>query len=283
VSVFLFGHHFEISTLSGMTMYLVVDVGNTHTVTGVYDDNTLIADWRMTSDRKHTADELAMRYNALFEMQKIPHKELHGIIISSVVPALQAAWLSCCRRYFSAHLRQDVIVVEVNQIKDLIHVDLDNPQEVGADRLVNSIAAWALNPVKQVVIDFGTAITFDCISDNCTYVGGTILPGIGISLDALSSRTARLPQIDISSPPENVIGRSTVEAMKSGILHGYGAMVDGMVHSIRMELCEPEDDFAVTATGGMAPLITPYSHCIERIEPMLTLNGLQEIYRRLAK
>lgn len=262
-------------------MFLVVDVGNTHTVTGIYDGNTLRSHWRMTSDPGYTADELAIRYNALFAMAKIDRQNLHGIIISSVVPALQTAWLSCCRRYFSEYLSHEIIVVDVETINGLITIDLENPKEIGADRIVNSIAAWELNPVKQVVIDFGTAITFDCVAENCTYIGGTILPGISISLDALASRTARLPQIDISTPPDEVIGRSTVQAMKSGILHGYGAMVDGLVHSIRMEMCEAEDDFMVTATGGMAPLIAPCAHSIEKVEPLLTLIGLKYIYRSL--
>ncbi len=262
-------------------MLLVIDVGNTHTVTGIYQDNTLLGHWRMTSDRRYTADELAIRYNALFAMQKIKRQDLHGIIISSVVPTLQAAWLECCRKYFSEYLTGEIVVVEIDAIREIIAIDIENPKEVGADRLVNTIAAWEENNIKQVVIDFGTAITYDCITEGCTYIGGAIMPGISISLDALSSRTARLPQIDISTPPPRVIGRNTVEAMKSGILHGYGAMVDGMVHSIRMEMCEADDDFAVLATGGMAQLIAPYSNSIEKIEPLLTLKGLVTIYNKL--
>ena len=137
-------------------------------------------------------------------------------------------WITCCKKHFSNHLEHDLFVVKVDEIKDLITVLLNNPAEVGADRLVNAIAAWNLNKCKQVVIDFGTAITFDCVTDKCEYLGGAILPGIAISLEALANKTANLPHIDISEPPPSIIGKSTVHAMKSGILYGYGAMIDGL-------------------------------------------------------
>ena len=217
-------------------MYLVIDIGNSHTVTGIYDGKKLVNHWRMKSDSDHTADEIAIRYHTLLALLKIPKEEIHGIIIASVVPNLQAAWLKCCRQYFSEFLQNDIIIVEVNKIKEMVHVDIKTPNLVGADRLVNSIAAWHLNQTKQVVIDFGTAITFDCISLNCTYIGGIILPGIAISLDALTSRTARLPQVDISIPPKTVIGKDTPHAMISGVLNGYGSMIDGMIERIRKEM-----------------------------------------------
>ncbi len=264
-------------------MLLVIDVGNSHTVTGIYDNNQLIGHWRMKSDSRHTADELAIRYNALFALQKIRKEELHGIIISSVVPNLQAAWIACCRNYFADFLRHDIIVVEIDKIKELINVEVEVPTQVGADRLVNSIAAWHNNPVPQVVIDFGTAITFDCVTTDCTYIGGLILPGISISLEALTSRTARLPQVDISLSPAKVIGKNTSQAMTSGILNGYGSMVDGMVERIRLEMGEEKNQFRVVATGGMASLIAPYTKSIEQIEPILTLHGLAIIFQKLAK
>ncbi len=264
-------------------MFLVIDIGNSNTVTGIYDGDQLIGHWRMKSDSRYTADELAIRYNALFALQKIPKEELHGIIIASVVPSLQAAWLTCCKKYFAEFLRHDIVVVNNETIAKLVHIDVDAPQQVGADRLVNTIAAWNLHQTKQVVIDFGTAITFDCITDNCTYIGGTILPGVAISLDALTSRTAQLPQVDISTPPDRVIGRNTAQAMTSGILHGYGTMVDGMVGRIKEEMAGNEDVFSVIATGGMAKLIAPYTTSIQRIEPMLTLGGLALIYQELTQ
>ncbi len=263
-------------------MYLVVDIGNSHTVTGMYEDNKLIGQWRLNSNAKSTADELAIRYQTLFAMAGIKKERIKGIIIASVVPILQFAWITCCKKHFSNHLEHDLFVVKVDEIKDLITVLLNNPAEVGADRLVNAIAAWNLNKCKQVVIDFGTAITFDCVTDKCEYLGGAILPGIAISLEALANKTANLPHIDISEPPPSIIGKSTVHAMKSGILYGYGAMIDGLVKGIKKEMSlAPQEDFRVVATGGMAQLVAPYTTSIDLIEPMLTLQGLQIIYQRI--
>ncbi|MDK9707732.1 MAG: type III pantothenate kinase [Desulforhopalus sp.] len=263
-------------------MFLVIDIGNSHTVTGMYDGDKLIAHWRLKSDSKSTADELAIRYHTLFEMAGMREEKIHGIIIASVVPTLETAWVACCRKHFAAHLEHDIIVIAVERLRNLITVQLDNPQEVGADRLVNAIAAWDLRPCKQIVIDFGTAITFDCVTEKCEYLGGVILPGIAISLEALSSRTAKLPHIDVSAAPAHLIGKSTVQAMKSGILYGYGAMVDGLVSGIKKEMVPtPEDDFRVVATGGMAALIAPFATSIDIIDPMLTLKGLAIIYRKI--
>ncbi len=263
-------------------MFLVVDIGNSHTVTGMYENNELIAQWRLNSNAKSTADELAIRYQTLFAMAGIKKEKIKGIVIASVVPILQAAWIVCCKKHFSDCLEHDIFVVRVDRIKDLISVLLDNPVEVGADRLVNSIAAWNINKCKQVVIDFGTAITFDCLTEKCEYLGGAILPGIAISLEALANKTANLPHIDISEAPPSIIGKSTVQAMKSGILYGYGGMIDGLVQGIKDEmLTTAGEEFKVVATGGMAHLIAPYATSIDLIEPMLTLQGLQIIYNQI--
>jgi type III pantothenate kinase len=260
-------------------MFLVVDVGNSHTVTGMYENNELIGQWRLKSDAKSTADELAIRYDALFTMARIEREKINGIVIASVVPTLKTAWVTCCRNHFSAYLDHEVFVVSVDNIRDMITVQLPNPYEVGADRLVNAIAACDQNRCKQVVIDFGTAITFDCVTEKCEYLGGSILPGIAISLEALANKTAKLPHIDVSEAPQNIIGKSTVQAMKSGILYGYGAMIDGLARGIRKEMTKSvEEDFKVVATGGMARLIAPYATCIDIIDPQLTLRGLQLIY-----
>jgi type III pantothenate kinase len=265
-------------------MFLVVDIGNSHTVTGMYQDNELIAQWRLNSNAKSTADELAIRYQTLFAMAGIQKEKIEGIVIASVVPILQTAWVSCCRKHFSDHLEHDLFVVRVDKIKDLISVLLDNPAEVGADRLVNAIAAWNINKCKQIVIDFGTAITFDCVTEKCEYLGGAILPGIAISLEALANKTANLPHIDVSEAPPSIIGKSTVHAMKSGILYGYGGMIDGLVQGIRKDMvATAEEEFKVIATGGMAHLIAPYTTSIDVIEPMLTLQGLQIIYNRIVQ
>ncbi|MGB3211976.1 MAG: type III pantothenate kinase [Desulforhopalus sp.] len=263
-------------------MFLVIDVGNSHTVAGMYENDKIVAQWRLNSNAKSTADELAIRYQTLFAMAGIQKEEIKGIVIASVVPTLQAAWIVCCKKHFSDYLEDDIFVVSVDKIKDLISVKLDNPGEVGADRLVNGIAAWNLNKCKQIVIDFGTAITFDCLTEKCEYLGGAILPGIAISLEALANKTANLPHIDVSEPPPSVIGKSTVQAMKSGILNGYGGMIDGLVHGIKEEMVTaPEQRFKVVATGGMANLIAPYATTIDVIEPMLTLHGLQLIYNSI--
>lgn len=265
-------------------MFLVVDVGNSHTVTGMYDNGKIIGQWRIKSDLKSTADELAIRYNALFDMEGIKKHKINGIVISSVVPTLQTAWVECCEKYFSTSLEKEIFVVSADKVRELITVRLDNPEEVGADRLVNAIGAWHLQKTKQVVIDFGTAITFDCITEKCEYLGGSILPGIAISLEALANRTAQLPHIDVSEVQTKVIGKSTLQAMKSGILYGYGAMIDGLTKEIRKEMTsDPDEPFRVIATGGMGRIIAPYANSIDKIEPLLTLQGLEIIYRKLVK
>ena len=268
----------------GCAMFLVVDIGNSHTVTGMYENNELVGQWRLNSNAKSTADELAILYQTLFAMAGIKKDKIKGIVIASVVPILQSAWVVCCKKHFSDYLEHDIFVVKVDKIKNLISVMLDNPVEVGADRLVNSIAAWNQNKCKQIVIDFGTAITFDCLTEKCEYLGGAILPGIAISLEALANKTANLPHIDVSEPPPSIIGKSTIEAMKSGILYGYGGMIDGLVKGIKGEMItSPDEEFKVVATGGMAQLIAPYSKSIDLIEPMLTLYGLQIIYNRIVR
>jgi len=263
-------------------MFLVVDIGNSHTVSGMFSGDQLIGQWRMQSTRKSTADELIIQYHALWQMADIALENIESIIIASVVPTLENAWIACCEKYLGARLGKNLFVVRVDNLREMIKVDLDNPAEVGADRLVNSIAAWHRYQSRLVVIDFGTAITFDCVGEGCTYLGGAILPGIAISLEALANRTARLPHIDISAAPTGVIGKSTVQAMKSGILHGYGAMVDGLVTGIRQEMGIGQDEpFKVIATGGMARLLAPFSASIEVVDPLLTVSGLALIHAKL--
>ena len=262
-------------------MFFVVDIGNSHTVSGIYSGNKLVGQWRLKSDNKSTADELAVSYNALFSMAGIDKNEIQGIVLASVVPTLETAWIKCCKKHFSSNLTHDIFVVAVNDIKDLISVKLDNPREVGADRLVNSIAACDMYKCKLIVIDFGTAITFDCITEDCEYLGGTILPGIAISLEALANNTAKLPHIDVAETPLSIIGKTTSQAMRSGILYGYGAMIDGLVKGIRAEMKrQPDEEVKVIATGGMAELIAPFTTSIDSIDPMLTLKGLKIIYTK---
>ena len=177
----------------------------------------------------------------------------------------------------------DLINVCSETVADIITVKLKNPSEVGADRLVNGIAAFDICRANAIVIDFGTAITFDCISAQCEYLGGLILPGLHVSLAALSQKAAKLPQIDLHVPPDTVIGTNTVSAMKSGVLYGYGAMIEGLIDRVKNEMVlNGYADPVVYATGGMAPLLLEYAPSIEKMEPNLTLNGLGLIHRKLS-
>lgn len=260
-------------------MLLVIDVGNSHTVTGLYDDDKLIGHWRLKTDRDLTADELAISYRSLFTMEGITQSLITHIVLASVVPTMSAAWLHCCEKHFSHHLQHPVINLSVALMSSLVRVETDNPNEVGIDRLVNTYGAWKKHQKDLVVIDFGTAITFDCVTKDCVYLGGVILPGIAISLDALASRTAKLPMIDISDPPPSLIGKNTVHAMQSGIMYGYGAMVDGIVAGIQKEMATQPTEMTVIATGGMANLIAPYASTIREIDTHLTMQGMQLIFQ----
>ncbi len=262
-------------------MLFVIDIGNSHTVVGLYRGDTMISQWRVKSDCKMTADEIAIQFNALFALEDIDKNEITSVILSSVVPSLETAWHRCCDRYYSSFLNHDIFIVNNRTVSDIIEVDIDYPREVGADRLVNGIAGWQRFRSDVIVIDFGTAITLDCITKSCSYIGGTILPGIAISLAALSSKAAKLPHIDISTTPESVIGRNTVDAMKSGILHGYGAMIDGLVEILSGEMKTSQSPVNVIATGGMSKLIIPYCNKVNNIDELLTLKGLHYIYHTL--
>jgi len=264
-------------------MLFAIDIGNTNTVTGLYDNDRLAATWRMQSDRASTADELAIRYQALLAMDGLSIRNIDAVVIASVVPVLETAWLACCRRYFNAGGNTRIMTVSGHNLTHLITVAMPNPGEVGADRLVNAIAAYERFQSGLIIVDFGTAITFDCVTAHREYIGGVIVPGIGISLEALATRTAKLPFIDISDPPKKVIGNSTVSAMTSGILRGYGGLIDGLTRDISQEMCDMHGSPpVVVATGGMASVIAPYTTCLTHIDPMLTLTGLKIIHERSA-
>ncbi len=253
-------------------MLLTVDIGNSHTVIGIFKNDLLVADWRIKTDRKTTSDEISAALYGLLGMKEITFSEIDGFIVACVVPQVLSSWLS-----FAANIVDHP--VQVDNITDTgIKIVTDNPSEVGADRVVNAVAAFAKYASPLIIVDFGTAITFDCVSGRGEYLGGAIAPGLGISLDALGQQTAKLPRVDISSPPKKAIGTNTIEAIKSGILLGYGGMVDGLIEKIRQEF-SPEMP-KIIATGGMAPLIAKYSDSIEAIEPQLTLEGLVLLYKR---
>ena len=260
-------------------MLLCVDVGNSHTVSGVFKGNQLVRRWRLKSDKNRTIDELAIRYHSLFQMAGLCFDDVSGFIVAGVVPTLETSWLGFAKQYLALGIHNQSMVV-THETETGIKVLIDNPKEVGADRIVNAVAAHDRFHNDLIVIDFGTAITFDCVTRNKEYRGGVILPGIAISLDALAMRTAKLPRVDISQAPTRVTGTNTVDAIRSGVLHGYGGMIDRMVERLASELFPDNESVDIIATGGMGRLIAPYSESIGIADPLLTLTGLRLIYER---
>ena len=254
-------------------MLLAIDVGNSQTVCGIFKEDSLFCHWRSKTDREKTADELAARFLSLFAMQNFQFRDISSVIIASVVPTQQQAWEEFSTKYIGC----TPLLVNSETLETGIRIVTDNPSEVGADRIVNAVAAFEHYQESAIVVDFGTAITFDCISSRGEYLGGAIMPGMSISLDALASRTAKLPRIDISIPPQKAIGANTIDAIRSGLLFGYGAMVDGLIIKLSAEF---SDSPRVIATGGMAELIFRDAESIQIVDPMLTLKGLYILYEK---
>jgi type III pantothenate kinase len=265
-----------------MSNLLAVDIGNTHTVAGVFTHDRLIAQWRIKSDGERPAAELAVIYHNLFNLSAIDAKLFSGAIVASVVPPLDTVYKECMQSLFGGQHQFSSLNVTADSVAGLIEVDLENPAEVGADRLVNGISAYTRCAKNVIIIDFGTAITFDCIAAGCRYLGGLIIPGLSLALDSLTQRAAKLPKVDFSTPPTEFIGRSTVSAMKSGVLHGYGTMIAGLIEQLKAEMHNRDNLTPVVyATGGMASILKPYVAAIDEVVPDLTLEGLQIIYQRL--
>jgi len=251
-------------------MLFVADIGNTHTCLGVFEGETLRTHWRIASDKARTADEFAVLLKDLCDFSSLAFASFQAAAVSCVVPPLLQVFEEFCSRY----LGLEPLVVGPG-VRTGMPILTDNPREVGADRIVNAVAAYHRVRRACVVVDFGTATTFDCISSRGDYLGGAIVPGISISLEALVQMASKLPRVEIARP-RTVIGKNTVHSMQSGILFGYVSLVDGMVERIRNEMGE---DVYVIATGGLAERVAPESRTIQEVDELLTLKGLQILHR----
>lgn len=253
-------------------MLLVIDVGNTNIVLGVYDKDTLVGHWRISTDRVRTTDEYGMLImNLFFHDRKVNAKDITDIIISSVVPPVMPALERVCSRYFNV-----TPLIVGPGTKTGIAIKYDNPREVGADRIVNAVAAHTAYEGSLIVIDFGTATTYCAVLGNGDYIGGVITPGVTIAAESLFQRAAKLPRIEVKDPGQ-VISKNTVASMQSGMFYGYVGQVEGLVARMKEEI---GGQVTVVATGGLAQLISSATDSIDYVEPMLTLEGLRLIYER---
>ena len=250
-------------------MLLAVDIGNTNVTLALFEGERLVADWRVTSHRERTADELAVELSQLFNLRGCDLDVVTGVVISSVVPNLNPALIEASRRYLNC----EPVMVGPG-VKTSVRVRYENPKDVGADRIANALAAFSKYGGPVVVIDFGTAVTYDAISAEGDYLGGAIAPGVEISLDALVSHTAMLRRVEAVAP-DTVIGRNTIASIQSGLIWGFVAQVEGMVERMIAEL---GGKATVIATGGQAGMVAGLTHVIQAVDPLLTLEGLRLIY-----
>jgi type III pantothenate kinase len=254
-------------------MLLVVDAGNTQTHVGAYDGAELVEQWRFATVRRSTADELGAALGSLLTLRGLGFGDLDASILSATVPSLRPEWTAMAQRY----LDHEMLLVGPG-LKTGMAIRYDNPREIGPDRLVNAVAGYERVGGACVIVDFGTAVTHDVVSADGEYLGGVIFPGVEISLEALSVRAAALPMIDLT-PPRALIGKSTVEAIRAGVLYGFAGMVDGIVERLHAEL----GDFRTLATGGLAGAVVPHSRTIDEVDDLLTLTGLRLIWERNAQ
>lgn len=252
-------------------MLLVIDVGNTNMVLGVYKDTELLDHWRISTDRQRTTDEYGVLIRELFYLNDLRADDINAIIISSVVPPVVPTLERMCQRYFGL----SPLLIGPG-VKTGMDIRYDNPREVGADRIVNAVAAYEKYGGPVIIVDFGTATTFCAVDAKGVYLGGSICPGIGIATEALVQRTAKLPRIELKRT-DSVICRNTIESMQAGVFYGFVGQVEGIVARMRREL---DMSARVVATGGLAVVIAPATKAIDIVEPMLTLEGLRIIYER---
>ena len=255
-------------------MLLTIDIGNTQTVLGLFQEDNLDHTWRIATYDTRTADELAVLITSLLA-QHGGGTTVTGIALCSTVPVALHEMRQMCTRYYG---EIPVVVVEPG-VRTGVPILTDNPKEVGSDRIVNSLAAATLYGGPAIVVDFGTATTFDAVSSKGEYLGGAIAPGVEISVEALGARGAQLRKVELARP-RSVVGRNTVEALQSGILYGFAGQVDGIVHRMAAELADDPDTVTVIATGGLAPMVIDETDAIDEHDPWLTLRGLKLVFER---
>ncbi len=256
-------------------MILVMDAGNTNIVLGVYQDKQLVVDWRLSTDTKRTADEYGVQVTDLFYESNLDPSEISGVIISSVVPNIMYSIEHMVKKYFKI---KPIIVGP--GVKTGINIKYDNPREVGADRIVNAVAAHEIYKKPVIIIDFGTATTFCAVTSKADYLGGAICPGMKIAAEALTEKAAKLPRIELVKTPA-IICKNTVSSMQAGLVYGYIGQVDYIIKKMKAEMVLlGEDEPLVLATGGMAKLINEDSDNIDIVDPFLTLRGLRIIFEK---
>jgi len=253
-------------------MLFCIDIGNTNIVFGVTDKGKILKHWRIRTEKDITSDELGILVNNLFSSEEISLKDIKNTIISCVVPPLLYTFGEFSQHYFD--VKPLIVGPEIDMGMPNLY---DNPKEVGADRIVNAVAAYEKYHTALVIIDFGTATTFDYVSQEGSYIGGAISPGIIISCEALFQKASKLPRVEIFAQPKSVIARDTVSSMNVGIVYGYAGLVDGIVKRMKKE---SREEVTVVATGGLAPLICDVSETIDHVEEFLTLEGLMKIFER---